>query len=369
MRRFSIPAFRPRWPSLQVEVTTRCGARCTYCPHTLCADAWQSAAMPMELYERLVPSFSRVRHIHLQGWGEPTRHPHFITMVAHAAAHGCTVSTTTCGTGLNDTLLSRLTDAGLHTIAVTFAGSAPTHDALRPGAPHAAAIDLLSRIQAFKHRTGSPLPHVHLAWLTTVTAVEDVKHIPALMQTYDVREATISGISLVLRQELERECFATLTPEAFTRAVRPVVRVLDAAFDTGLRITARVPVPPAMINGDPVLCPEPVTTAPVLTVDGTVTPCINGYLPAPDARHWFHGRSCILPRMKLGSLRKNNLETIWSQPDTKRFRKQAAKGTLPAPCVHCYARYIRPIRPSIPPPGNSMMERLEFLRACGSGPT
>ena len=40
---------------LQVEVTSRCPGRCTYCPRTILQEKWLSRDMEMETFSRLWP--------------------------------------------------------------------------------------------------------------------------------------------------------------------------------------------------------------------------------------------------------------------------------------------------------------------------
>ena len=80
--RFSL--FRHHFHWLQVEVTTHCQAACTYCPHTVYRDSWQSRHLDPALFQRLLPELSRVNLLYLQGWGEPFLHPDFFTLVSLA---------------------------------------------------------------------------------------------------------------------------------------------------------------------------------------------------------------------------------------------------------------------------------------------
>ena len=50
---------RRRLDCVQVEVTSRCPGRCTYCPHTRLAHRWQTADMPPQTFGRLWPLLRR----------------------------------------------------------------------------------------------------------------------------------------------------------------------------------------------------------------------------------------------------------------------------------------------------------------------
>ncbi|UZP67207.1 SPASM domain-containing protein [Desulfovibrio mangrovi] len=394
--RFSLFSRRPRWQSVQVEVSTLCRASCIYCPRTALRQSWRNTLLPMSVFRSLLPSLARVRHVHLQGWGEPLLHPDLSQMVALARQQGCTAGTTTCGLGVSDEQLAALVNTGLDVMAFSLAGGERHHNALRPSTPFTVVLDAMARLKCIKEQLGSPRPHIHIAWLSTVSAVEDVCLLPDLMEEYGIHEATVSGISLVADARMYGECFASLTQAEFRQAIRPVVSVLDAAFEHGLSIHARLPVPdtpevsarkeacppPQQENG-PVAtsgqtgmiphgefinaaCPEPVQHSLVITAEGKVTPCILGCLPDKDAVQYTGTGQHPLPSLEFGNVAEASLETIWASPAYRQFRKQAASGILPAQCTFCHARQVCRIQGGIHPPGDSMTERLEFLRQCAA---
>ncbi len=370
--RFPLFTRQPRWPALQIEVSSTCGANCAYCPRSALNHAWEERLLPLEQFRALTPAMARARHVHLQGWGEPLRHPDLEAMITLAAGQGCLVSTTTCGLGLSEARIEALIRAGLHIIALSVAGGEAAHDALRPATPHAAVLTALERIQRVRKRLGSMLPHVHLAWLATVSNADDVRLLPAMMQAYGIREATVSGISLAVSPAMERECFAALAPEHFAEAMHPMTALLDAAFEAGLSVQVRVPVPSGYGGMDtaPLRCPEPVNASPFITARGEVTSCILGCLPVhadgPEnlEQHWYAGAPVPLPHSRFGLLADAPLDAIWESETYSSFRKEARAGRLPSHCDHCHMRQVRPLSGTLRPPGDSMTERLAFLRAC-----
>ena len=50
---------------LQVEVTSCCPGRCTYCPHTTRADVWRSRHMQPETFAALYPIMKKTTRVHL----------------------------------------------------------------------------------------------------------------------------------------------------------------------------------------------------------------------------------------------------------------------------------------------------------------
>lgn len=394
--RFSLFSRRPRWPSVQVEVSTLCRASCRYCPRTALRQSWRNTLLPLHVFRSLLPSLARVRHVHLQGWGEPLLHPDLPQMVALARQQGCTAGTTTCGLGVSDEQLAALVHAGLDVMAFSLAGGESHHNALRPSTPFIDVLDTMARLKRIKEQLSCPRPHIHIAWLATVSAVEDVRLLPDLIEEYGIHEATVSGISLVTDARMHSECFASLTRAEFRQAIKPVISVLDVAFERGLSIHARLPVsntpeasagkeactPPQQEDG-PVsapeqtgktphsefinaACPEPVQQSLVITAEGKVTPCILGCLPVNNTEQYTGAGQHPLPSLEFGNVAEASLETIWTSSAYKQFRKQTASGILPAQCAGCHARQECRIQGNLRPPGDSMTERLEFLRQCAA---
>ncbi|MGN1038752.1 MAG: radical SAM protein, partial [Mailhella sp.] len=95
--------FTPReLECLQVEVTSCCMGKCTYCPHTTHAGKWKSRHMAPETFASLWPAMVKASRVHLQGWGEPFLNPYLMDFVSLARKAGCSVSTTTCGMLINE---------------------------------------------------------------------------------------------------------------------------------------------------------------------------------------------------------------------------------------------------------------------------
>ena len=55
---------------VQIEVTSRCGTGCVFCPHDALSDRWAEGDLPLDLYrESIVPHLDLFELVYLQGWG------------------------------------------------------------------------------------------------------------------------------------------------------------------------------------------------------------------------------------------------------------------------------------------------------------
>ena len=75
--RFLERLLTPHLDWLEVEISSRCNAACSSCPHTIFTDVWQRKLMDFALFESLQPVLPATGMTDLQGWGEPLAHPEF----------------------------------------------------------------------------------------------------------------------------------------------------------------------------------------------------------------------------------------------------------------------------------------------------
>jgi MoaA/NifB/PqqE/SkfB family radical SAM enzyme len=107
---------------IQVEVTLRCNAACTYCPRTVYRSTWENRDLSLDTFERLLPILAKTKMVHLQGWGEPLLHKQFFEIVASVKKAGCKVGTTTNGMMLDRPAISRLVESGIDHVAFSLTG-------------------------------------------------------------------------------------------------------------------------------------------------------------------------------------------------------------------------------------------------------
>ena len=315
---------------VQVEVTTHCQAACGYCPRTAWREIWENRHLPKEILERLLPALKRTGYVHLQGWGEPLLHPHFFELVALAKAAGCRVGTTTNGLLVTEDVAVRLVESGLDVIAFSLAGMGDTHDAWRPGAPYGQVLAAMRILQDVKVRLGRTTPAVNIAYMLLRSGLEDLDRLPDEFAGLGLDQVVISTLDLVAAPELARESLSA-APEAEGAGLSARLEAMAAAAaGRGLRL--HYPRPPA--GADPRRCPENVLKALIVSVQGTVFPCVFQNLP-PDGIYYSDGRPHPCQPLAFGSLQEHSLAEIWRSPDYERFRAAWAGLDLPPSCRHC----------------------------------
>ena len=319
----------------QIEVTSICPGRCTYCPHTTDASRWKSRHMEAATMARLWPLLRQTGRAHLQGWGEPLLHPRFLDFAAFARKAGCRISTTTCGLVMNDELAVSLVDSGLDVIAFSLAGTSEASNASREGVPFSRVLAAINQLQTVrKARMGVHL-EVHLAYLMLASNMEAVRHLPELMADLDVHAAIISTLDYISTPELAAEAFNPTTPAGAEQL--EAARALLTEAQTRARAAGRelhFALPAASVqHGD---CREAVTRTLYVDAEGQLSPCIYVNLPVTDLADTPNPL-----RRVFGSALTADPFATWQGPDFTAFRQALLAGTPDTPCQTCVKRMER----------------------------
>lgn len=345
------PAFQPPglWQSLregllgqvrpvacaQIEVTSHCPGRCTYCPHTTDAHRWRSRHMEAATFARLWPLLRQCGRAHLQGWGEPLLHPRFLDFAAFARRAGCRISTTTCGLVMNENLACKLVDSGLDVIAFSLTGTSPASNASRQGVPFERVCSAIRTLQAVRRERMGVHLEVHLAYLMLASGMEAVRDLPELMDDLDVHAAVISTLDYVSTPELAAEAFTPREPEGAARIEEARALLLEAQRQ--IRAAGRechFALPTATVQqGD---CREEITRTLYVDADGLLSPCIYVNLPVTDPA----GQPNPLRRV-MGSARDDDPFVIWQGREFAAFRESLLRGEPDGACVQCVKRLER----------------------------
>lgn len=308
---------------LQVEVTSRCAARCIYCPHTTAAATWRSRHMKDEVFAALWPLLRQTERVHLQGWGEPLLHPRFFDYAALARKAGCQISTTTCGLRMDEDVAAAIVKSGMDVVAFSLAGTDEASNSAREGIPlHrvASAIHILQKVR--KDRMAVHL-ELHLAYILLADRVEAVRGLPALMDELDVHAAVVSTLDYIAVPQHAALAFAPQETEKIAHARALLREAADTAAAAGRVIHYALPMPEPAPT-----CRENVQHTLYVDAEGALSPCI--YVNVPDGTP----KDCVY-----GYAGDQNPLDIWHSEPFAAFRRAHGSATPPPPCARCPKRY------------------------------
>lgn len=320
---------------IQVEVTSVCPGRCTYCPHTTQASVWRSRHMEAETFARLWPLMRESGRVHLQGWGEAFLHPRFMDFVALARRAGCRVSTTTAGLRMDEALARRIVDSGIDIVAFSLVGTDEAGNAPREGVPFGRVCEAIRTLQRVrKARMGVHL-ELHLAYLLLASRLESAEGLPDLMDELDVHAAVISTLDYVAAPGMEAEGFAPHETEKLAAARAVLSRVAAEAARRGRSVYYDLPAPRSGAAGGVLPCRENAARTLYVDAEGRLSPCIYVNLPVdpldPAAPETVN-------RRVFGSAYDDPL-AVWESAPFRAFRAALESGEPDAPCRTCPKRF------------------------------
>lgn len=320
---------RRQFDCIQVEVTSYCGGRCVYCPHTTMAETWKSRHMTADVFAALWPLMRVSERVHLQGWGEPLLHPRFFDFVALARKADCRVSSTTCGLVMNGDIAYKLVHSGIDVLAFSLVGTdADSNDSGRAGVPFEKVCSAIRMVKSAAKDMGySPLD-IHLAYLLLADRTEAVKKLPRLMEELDIGTAVVSSLDYIAESGQAELAFAPHETQKIAEARKILQQAADEAAKTERSIVFALPGPKAAAHSGG--CRENVTGSLYIDAEGMVSPCV--YLNVPD--------NAENPRRRVfGSVLETNVLDIWQKGEFSAFREALAKNSPDSACLDCPKRY------------------------------
>nr|MBN2277333.1 SPASM domain-containing protein [candidate division Zixibacteria bacterium] len=324
---FHLPVFG--W--VLVEVSSRCTALCTYCPHTVFKDIWEDRLMDLDTFRRLVPVFKKSGLVYLQGWGEPFLNPHFFDMVNIARECGCRVGTSTNGMLLDDSKILRIIDSGLDLLAFSLAGTGASNDNLRRGTELKKIIEVIGKINARKKETGSVKPDIHIAYLLLKSRLDEVEHLPELIDNLGISQVVISTLDFIPDEKLALETIAPQNRVEYDAIKIRLDRVVMEAARMGTSIFYNLYNPDHTRQ----FCTENIQHSMFVASDGTVSPCV--FLNLPMTRPVLENKrgETIYRRVEFGNIHSRSPVAIWNSREYGRFRRGFMTGKPDQFCRAC----------------------------------
>jgi MoaA/NifB/PqqE/SkfB family radical SAM enzyme len=320
----------PRRGWIQVEVTSYCNAACRYCPHTVYRDSWQNRQLSQAAFQLLLPELRRKQMVYLQGWGEPFLHPEFFSLVALAKQTGCRVGTTTNGMCLDIRNIYSLVTSGLDVIAFSLAGLGERNDTARCGTSFQKVLDTIEHLNRVKAQFGSARPEINLAYLLLRSGLPDLENLPRALWGLGLSQVVISTLDFVPTRELAGEILpASEAEEAELRLLLEEVVRLGRHYSLEIHYSLRP------VRQRPLICPERVDRALVISADGEVSPCVFTNLPVSGVNYLADGEEIPYRHLVFGKIKEQSLEAIWRQPAYANFRRSFYTGKLALPCRQC----------------------------------
>jgi radical SAM protein with 4Fe4S-binding SPASM domain len=180
------------WPThVQIEPTTKCNLRCTYCP--VGSESGSTGHMDAAVFRKVVDEIERhALLLILWGWGEPFVCPSIYEMIDYAHQKGIRLVSSTNGhLFANREHAEGVVRSGLDALIVSLSGTTQEAYHRFRGGRLDTALDGTREIVAAKRRLGARTPHVQMSFIVTDYSEEQIPEIVEL-----ARSIGVDGLSL-----------------------------------------------------------------------------------------------------------------------------------------------------------------------------
>jgi len=331
-----------RLRKVYVEATGRCNLQCAVCPR----QAWASGSgdMTADCFDRLLSGLpaappDRVT-LAFGGFGEPTLHPRFLSMVELARRANRRVEIITNGTTMLPDMARSLAALGVAQVTVSMVGGDDEAFAAMRDASRAAVMEGLARLRE-QARRGPGRMSIGVACVATRKTVASIPELMAAANRHGLDFVSISNVVPHTREMADDALFAyagqvsnmdpgtwrpRLTVARFDRndATRPL---LDAL----LRQMPIVPPPALDSGGWHNRCRFARDGMVAVSWDGRVTPCLS--LLYTHNEH-LGGRDKTVRACDVGHVERAPLREIWRDPEFCAFRSRVREFDM-SPCLSC----------------------------------
>ena len=332
----------PSYKQIQLEVTSRCNLRCTTCLYAYFEPQWQAQDLSEDLFQKVLGIAHRCESVHLQGWGESLLRQDCPDLIKQLKNGGCQVTLSSNGTIMDSSMAQDLIQAGLDSMAFSFAGtSARMQDPLRGHGTFDAACEAVKLFARARPAKSSP-PLV----LNILLTPDTVRTLPGA-----VTLCARLGADILYAGHMVQ----AVVPEQEKMVARKLYeqnqwKVFLSRFSVlWHRVTLKFP----SITDAPVpMCPKNPLENLFIGSDGSVSPCVylNPPLKGPYTSR-INGKSIRMSRVIMGNLNDHSLDSIWNCESYRSFR-QAFKDR-----ILFYDAMMSGVVPDL-----SVMEKLERAR-------
>ncbi len=308
-----------------IEITTRCNLRCTYCARTI--SGRQGSDMDSGLFRSILGMLPHAYRITLVGLGETLLHPKVVDFVAEASSQGRRTALVTNAMFLDAPMSRELLKAGLDSIAFSIDG--PNQDIasdVRPGTDLGRVIDNIRNFVELSKSSRAVSTAVFSA--VSIRTLPYLEELLNLVSRLDVHVIMLTDLNLTENEEqtLWKNAdagVAAVVRRSIAKAFKQSLPVLSVSgleeFGLWKRYGKYLLMPPDRLyhrSAKHAWCFSPWQTLPV-GVSGEVTLC--------DCR----------PGVSIGNILDRPLADIWNGPAMVEHRRSMLGADPPEACRVC----------------------------------
>lgn len=310
-QKFPHLSFSPR--SIQIECTTKCNLRCTFCELSYWSE--EPADLEFDNVQTMVEHLPKLKRIDLTGIGEALVNKNFFNIVKFLKSRGIYVTLNDNFMLMTEKTARRVVELGIDQIFLSLDGaSSDTYEPIRRGAKFDVVIANVKRLVAIKKEMGSHLPEVKI---NTVVCDTNYHELPQIVElAHEIGIGMVQFVNIVTFDDTDSMGTADIKGKVRQKFEAAIARAEELGVLVKVELFDKLPVQQ---------CDFPWTRN-FVTYDGYVHPCC--YTTQSGDRTAQNSRS-------LGNLTNDTYADIWNGEQYTSFRKKMAKGILPYQCKHC----------------------------------
>jgi MoaA/NifB/PqqE/SkfB family radical SAM enzyme len=310
-KRFPSVSISPR--SIQIECTTRCNLKCTFCELSYWTE--KPADLQFDSVRKMLKHLPKLKRIDLTGIGESLMNRQFFQIVEFLKARGLYLTLNDNFTLMSEQAARRIVELEVDQIFLSLDGATKqTYEQIRVGANFDKVIANTRRLIQIKRELGKRRPEVKINTVVCLTNYHELPGIVELAKNLGIGMVQFVNVitfdnTIDLDTERVRQEVQKTFKETLQRARQIGVRVKIELFDK-LRVQE---------------CDFPWRRN-FVTYDGYVHPCC--YTTQTGDRKAQNRRS-------FGNLLEHPFQEIWNGQLYLEFRRKMQGGILPSACEHC----------------------------------
>ncbi|MCD6384936.1 radical SAM protein [Candidatus Sumerlaeota bacterium] len=326
---------------IQVGTNLTCNLRCIFCRRQHPEEAKRLSAIPAEELEMSEGLINKVLQIapyaevvNLTPYGEPLLFsglPEFLRRYSKLECNN--LALTTNGFIIDEKMAELLVRSGLNTIFFSIDSCNPeTYRQLRVGAELAVVEQGIQRINAWKQKLNTPLPHLRLAATFMRRNIEELPNMIDFCERHKIEEISVQMMEVEV-PEMEPESLAHY--RKLTKSMLSMARIKAKA--KGIQFTVHLAIRNLLSE-----TPSHPETAGI-----TSEPCGDEYPRLTELCHypWYfiyvdtNGdvRPCCYASVCWGNLEHQSFREIWNSPGALKMRQLFLENRVPIACQnkHC----------------------------------
>jgi MoaA/NifB/PqqE/SkfB family radical SAM enzyme len=307
----------------QIEPTTKCNFTCGFC----CGRKMDQSNLLMSDFQKFLAMFPEIKHLELQGEGEPLIHPDFFEMVNLASNQGINISLITNGSLFTQSNIEKILNSKINSIRISMESSnSEQFYQIRGGSLEVVKNGIIMLMEQRNQRELTR-PSVGLAVTVLASTLKDLPHIfelycdlgldggiaiqflnkmPQYRQFYDEKMEQ----EYLVKEKHQEEYFNYMSGEIVRKVWQeksPHSHFYDELFK---------PRPADLAKGKLTICPW-LEEGIYVDRHGRITPCCT-----IKAENWSFGTLATLDR-----------QTIINE--RAKLAQKLQQGQIPAPCQGC----------------------------------